>query len=128
MTIIWCLVSDIQTEWHRQNFWSTWAIFCTFTPLTTWKIKILKTWKNPVNIILLSMFTINEVHMVPDRMFCHFGLLTTQKIKIFKSAWRFYSFTQVHHKCTIIWYGSWDMEHDRQNFCHFGSFLALLLA
>ena len=37
----------IQTEWHGQNFWSTWAIFCTFTPLTTWKIKILKTWKKP---------------------------------------------------------------------------------
>ena len=30
----------------RQNFLSFWAIFCPFTPLTTWKIKILKKRKN----------------------------------------------------------------------------------
>ena len=28
-----------------QNFLSFWTVFCPFTPLTTWKIKILKNWK-----------------------------------------------------------------------------------
>ena len=30
------------TELDRQNFLSLWTIFCPFTQLTTWKIKILK--------------------------------------------------------------------------------------
>ena len=30
----------------RQNFLLFWTIFCPFTPLKTWKIKILKNWKN----------------------------------------------------------------------------------
>ena len=34
---------------NRQNFLSFWTVFCPFTPppspLTTWKIKILKKWK-----------------------------------------------------------------------------------
>ena len=29
----------------RQNFLSFWTVFCSFTPLTTQKIKILKNWK-----------------------------------------------------------------------------------
>ena len=36
-------------KWDRQKFLSFWAIFCPFTPpptTTTWKIKILKKWKN----------------------------------------------------------------------------------
>ena len=33
-------------ECNRQNFWSFLAIFCSFTPITTQKIKILKKWKN----------------------------------------------------------------------------------
>ena len=27
------------------NYFSFWAIFCPFTPITAWKIKILKKWK-----------------------------------------------------------------------------------
>ena len=34
----------------RQNFLSFWTVFCRFTPLTTWKIKILKNWKNHMEI------------------------------------------------------------------------------
>ena len=33
------------TEWERQKFLSFWVIFCPFTLLTTWKIKILIKWK-----------------------------------------------------------------------------------
>ena len=68
------------TEWDRQNFLSFWAIFCPFSPLTTWKIKILKLKKTPGDIIILHICTINDNHMM---------------------------------------YGSWDMEHNRQNFLSF---------
>ena len=42
-------------EHDRLNFLSFWTIFCTFTPLTTQKIKILKKWKNHLEI--LSLYT-----------------------------------------------------------------------
>ena len=43
------------TEWGRQKFLSFWAIFCTFTTLTTWKIKTFKKWKHHLEI--LSAYT-----------------------------------------------------------------------
>ena len=44
-----------------QNFLSFSTVFCPFTPLTTWKIKILKIWKKmPKYIINLHMCTIND--------------------------------------------------------------------
>ena len=39
---------------NRQKFLSFWAIFCPFSPLTTWKIKILKLKKTPGDIIILK--------------------------------------------------------------------------
>ena len=49
---------------HRHNFLSFQAIFCSFAPLLTLKIKILKKCKKtPGDIILLHMCTINEDHM-----------------------------------------------------------------
>ena len=55
MTIIWCMVPEIWLECDGQNFLWFWAIFCPFTPLTTQKIKILKKWKNCLEI--LSFYT-----------------------------------------------------------------------
>ena len=46
---------------NGQNFLSIWAIFCTFSPLTTQKIKILKKWKMCLDI---SPFTKNHDHML----------------------------------------------------------------
>ena len=40
----WDMVRD------RCNYFSFWAIFCPFTPLTAWKIKILKKWKKHLEI------------------------------------------------------------------------------
>ena len=52
-------------ERDRQIFLSFWAIFCTFTLLTTSKIKILKKWKkNSEDIIILHKCTINDNHMM----------------------------------------------------------------
>ena len=35
----------------RQNFLSFWTIFCPFTTLTTWKIKILENWKKDLEML-----------------------------------------------------------------------------
>ena len=80
----------------RQKFLSFWAIFCPFSPLTTWKIKILTLKKTPGDIIILHICTINDNHMMYGSwdmecngqnflsfwtIFCPF---TAQKIKILK--------------------------------------------
>ena len=44
MKIIWCMVPEIWSITSRIFSWF-WVIFCTFTPLTIQKIKILKQWK-----------------------------------------------------------------------------------
>ena len=75
------------------------AHFLPFSPLTTWKIKILTFKKTPGDIIILHICATNDNHMIygsgdmerdrhnffviPDR-FCPFTPLWTQKIKIFK--------------------------------------------
>ena len=93
------------TECNREKFLSFRTIFCRFTPLTTRKIKILKKWKNYLEIyIILHMCTINDSHMMYGSwdmecnrqnflsfwtIFCPFTTLTTQQIKIFKK-WKKY--------------------------------------
>ena len=63
-------------------FWSFWDIFCSFTPLITWKIKVLKKWKRSLEI--LSFYTCvpqmkiiwciaPEKWRATDILFCHFG-------------------------------------------------------
>ena len=49
MTIIWYMVPD--TWSMKDNFLSFWAIFCCFTPLTNWKITILKKFKKHLEIL-----------------------------------------------------------------------------
>ena len=65
-----CTINEdhmIHGSWNircdRQKFLSLWAIFCTFSPLTTWKIKISKLKKTPGDIIILHIWTINDNHM-----------------------------------------------------------------
>ena len=91
------------TSWDMEcnkNFLSFWGIFCPFTSLTTWKIKILKKWKKTLgDIIILLQCTTNNNHMIysswdmeHDRqnflsfwtIFCLFTLLKTGKIKLLK--------------------------------------------
>ena len=82
----------------RQSSLSLWALFPPLTLLTTEKIKILKKWKKPLEI--LSSYTrvpqipgiwcmVPEISSATDIIFCYFGLffcpftplpLTTQKI------------------------------------------------
>ena len=101
---------------NRQNFFSFWNIFCCFTHLRTWKIKVLKKWKKktPEDIIILHLQTTNDDHMMYGSWdmewdgifiildyFCSFTPLTTQKTKIlkkWKNAHRYYHFTHLYHK------------------------------
>ena len=46
---IWCGSWDM--ERNGQNFLSFWTTLYPFTPLNTWKIKILKTWKKSQEIV-----------------------------------------------------------------------------
>ena len=54
--------SDMECD--RHNFLSFLAIFCSFTPILTPKIKIWKKCKTPGDIDLLQMRTINQDHMM----------------------------------------------------------------
>ena len=86
-------------ECDGQKFLSFWTIFCTFTLLKTWKIKILKKWKK-----LLAILSFTHVYhkwqsddvwflryqaqqtkffVILDH-FLLFTLRTTQKIKVLK--------------------------------------------
>ena len=69
--------------------------------------------------------------MVPDRqnflsfltIFCTFTPLKTQKIKSLNKLKKTPGDIIILHRCSInenhMMYGSWDMEHDRQNFLSF---------
>ena len=64
----------------RQKFLSFWVIFCPFSPLTAWKIKILKLKETPVHIIISQIFTINDMYLWflryrawQTEFFCHSG-------------------------------------------------------
>ena len=115
---------------NEQNFISFWAIFALLlSPITTQNIKILKKWKKH-----LYMCTKTHDHMTYTSwdmknnrqkflsfwaIFC----LITQKIKILKK-WKKKSGDMIFvHMCTKndnhMMYGSWDTEHDRQNFLSF---------
>ena len=97
-------------ESNRQNFLSFWANFCPFFPFTTrttWKVKILS----------------------KKSLFCHFGLFfalippNNQENQIFEKMKKMPWDIIILHTCTINenykMYGSWDMQHDRQNFFSF---------
>ena len=90
----------LETEWDRHNFFSFWAISCTFTPLIIIpQKKKLKKWKRiPGDVTTLYMCTINKNHMMYGFwdmecdvqnflslwiIYCPFTPLTTWKIKIF---------------------------------------------
>ena len=58
------MYSSRDMECDRHNFFVILGNSLPFSPLLTLKIKIWKKCKNPGDIILLHMFTINEDHMM----------------------------------------------------------------
>ena len=118
-----------------RNFQHFGPFFRPFSPLITWKIKILTFKKAPGGIIILHICTINDHHMMHGSwdmecnkhnflsfwmVFCPFTPLWTQKIKIFKkngkNTWRYY-FTNINK--SHMMYGSSDMDCNGQNFLSF---------
>ena len=130
MTIIWCMVPEIQSATDRifchfgPNTWrynflnvyqngqsyDVWFLryggwptkffvilyhFLHFYPLTTWTIKILKNWKKYLEILSFThvyhkcmvpeIWSTTEFFVLLDHFFCHFTPLTTWKIKILKN-------------------------------------------
>ena len=63
MKVIWYMVPEIWSSTDR-IFLSFWTIFCSFTSLTTQKIKILKKWKKHLEILSLYICTINDNHLM----------------------------------------------------------------
>ena len=145
MKFIWCMVLEIWHACARQNFFSFWTIFCSFTPLTMQKIKILKKWKKRLEIssfhtsapqITIISSIIPDIWSATGRIFCHFGLLFAplphwqpKKIKILKK-WNKHleisSFYTSVPKVMIICYSVSEIWHvtDVVIF-HFGLFFAL---
>ena len=113
--------------------------FLPFDPLTTQKITLLKKWKkNPEDIIILHMSTINKNHIMYYSwdMECYrqnfflfwtiFGPFTpptplhNSKNHNFEKMKRTPGDIMILHKCTIndnyMIYGSWDINHNSQIF------------
>ena len=100
----------------ERNFCHFRIFFCPFTPLTTWKIQLLKKWKNtwsyyhfthvyqkwqPYNVWFLRHGADRHNFLSFWTIFCPFTPLTTQKIKILKKGkkpWRCYHFTHAFDK------------------------------
>ena len=107
----------------RQNFLSSWTIFCPFTLLTSQKIKILKKWKKHLEI--LSFYTcapevkiiwcmVLEIWSAAGRIFVIFGPffalyptdnLKNQNFNKKKDTWIYNHFTRVFHKWkSYVWF------------------------
>ena len=143
MTIIWCMLHEI---WNKTDI-----IFCHFGPfsaqlltlLTTWKIKVLKKWKNHLKI--LSFYTcipqmmmmmiiwsiVPEIWSRTGRTFCHFGLFfallppppKNLENQNFEKMKKVPADIIILYMCTMnenyMMYDSWHMERNRQNFFSF---------
>ena len=125
---------DIERD--RQNFLSFGTIFCPFTLLTTWKIKIFKKWKNAwryyhfaqvyhkwqsYNIWFLryETWTFYPSNNLKNQDF--------EKLKK-KNSWRYHHFTQVYQNHDHMLYCSLDIVRNGCNcfvFFHFGQFFAI---
>ena len=81
-------------ECYRQNFLSFWTVRCSFTPITTQKKKILKKWKNCLEI--LSFYTgltemriiwcmVLEITSTADRIFLWFWTIFCPFTPIWKN-------------------------------------------
>ena len=135
---------DMKRNWH--NFFSFWAVFCPFNPLTTQGEKFFSKMKKiPGNIIISHMCTINNIHMMYgswdmecDREFFVIldqilpfyppnNLKNKNFVKMEKYTWRYYHFTHVYHKWQS--YYVWFLRNGvrQTTFCHFQPLLFAIL-
>ena len=130
MKIIWCMLLEIWSATGR-IFFSFWTIFCSFTPLAAQKVKILKKWKNDLEIssfynsvpkIMIICCIVPEIWRVANVIIFHLGPfflpfypLTAWKIKIKKK--KIPGDTIILYKCTKnhdhMLHCYWDMVRDK---------------
>ena len=132
------MYSSWDMKHDRQNFLSFWTVFCHFTPLATWKIKILKKWKKSLEILSIytsvskiMIYAILFLGLVRDRCNCYFSFtLLSKKWKFQKNEknMELSSFYTSVPKIKIIWYAVPEIWHvpDVIDIFHFGLFFALL--
>ena len=107
------MVPEIWSVTDR-TFLSFWTVFCPFTPLTTWKIKILKNRrKQPGDVIILHKCTKNHDNMLYCSLHMVHNGLEISSIYI--------HVPKIMIRCMVP--EIWSMM-DRI-FCHFGQFFAL---
>ena len=130
--------STVPEMWRVINWnWYFWVIFSHF--------EILKNQKKWRDVIILQMCTKNQNYMMYSswdtkwKRLIFFVILghilpfyppSNLENQNFEKMKEVHGHCIILHVCTIndnhIMYGSWDMECDRQNFCHFGPFFALV--
>ena len=134
MTIIWYMVPEKSTSTDR--FFVILGHFCSSTPVTAQKMKILQKLKKHLEIssfytsvpkIMIISYIVSEIWHMADVMFIfHFGLFfavlppNSLKNQNFKKWKKYYEDIIILHKCTKtqdhMLYCSWDMIHDTCNF------------
>ena len=130
MTIIWYMVPD--TWSMKDNFLSFWAIFCCFTPLTNWKITILKKFKKHLEILsfctsapkIIICYTVPGIWHMTEVIFFPFWAIfcpftpNSPKNQNKKKIKKTLGDIIILHMCTKnydhMMYSSWDMMHDGQ--------------
>ena len=141
-------INMLYCSWHvahdRCNcYFSFWAIFCPFAPITAQKIKIKKnkikkcleisSFYTSIPKIMIICYTVPEIQPMTHVIIFHFGRFlpfyprNSPKNENFKNMKKIPEDIITLHKCAKnhdhMLYCSWDMAHDRHN-CYF-SFWAI---
>ena len=105
----WVMVCD------KCNYFSFWAIFCPFTPLTAQTIKILKKWKTNLEILSFYIYVpkiMTRWCMVPEILL--FLILGSKFWKKWKKSLEIFPKIMCSKNYDQMMYSSWDMLCDGQ--------------
>ena len=104
MKIIWCMFLEI---WSMTDIiFSHFGPFFALLPPNNPENPYFERWKKCQEI---SLFHTSIPYIDPKN----------KNLEQFLKTWRYYPITYVYHKWRYLMYDSWDMKHDRQNFCPF---------
>ena len=136
---------SVGSLWNAYVTWweHTVSISCPFTPLTNWKIKIKKKRKKHLEIssfymcvpkIMIRWCLVPEIWCPTDNFFSFWrpfvalppppSPTNNPKNQNFENIKNIPGDIVILHMCTVnenhMIYGSWDIKHDTEFFCHFG--------
>ena len=113
-------------EWNRQNFLLFWTICYPFTPLTTWKIEIWKTEKNPWRYHHFTKCTKNHDHMLHcsytdhmahNRFNCYFSFWAIFCTFTHQKAWKMKIWNTKKNLGDITILNKCTKDHDHMLYC-----------